>query len=255
MGLYTVLKPCLKGENKRLKMIWNLNFSKNIDFFQKVKNLFWWNILKQHAQWFSCKVVLSYFNKIRTSKICSMVKRLSNPMHAGGSSSFNKKEWVKKEWPMCNWAITVSSFLFFRGQHIHSFNTGNILAQCSSSSLSCISPRTYISTSGFTSFFNLSITMMGIFIFYSPPPPNRLHFYQSLPSMQDHSQRTRTGNNSQSAHQHFSLCMKSVCCYLWTKSLCCKLVASVLTHSLLPSYDVTDSVFCLIGCCATSWLF
>ena len=160
-----------RWKHKQLKMIWNLNFSKNINFFQKVKNLFWWNILKQHAQWFSCKVVLSYFNKIWTSKICSMVKRLSNPMHAGGSSSFNKKEWVKKEWPMCNWAITVSSFLFFRGQDIHSFNTGNILAQCSSSSLSCISPCTYISTSGFTSFFNLSITMMGIFIFYSPPPP------------------------------------------------------------------------------------
>ena len=41
-----------------------------------------------------------------------MVKRLSNPMHTGGSSPFNKKEWVIKEWPMCNRAITVSSFLF-----------------------------------------------------------------------------------------------------------------------------------------------
>ena len=45
-------------------------------------------------------------------------------------------------------------------------------AQCSSSSLSCFSPCTYISTSGFTSFFNLSITMMGIFLFYPPPPPS-----------------------------------------------------------------------------------
>ena len=70
---------------------------------------------------------LSYFNKIRTSKICSMVKRLSHLMHIGGSSPFNKKEWVRKEWPMYNRAITVSSFLFVQGQNIHSFNTGNIL--------------------------------------------------------------------------------------------------------------------------------
>ena len=41
MGLYTVLKPCLKGENTNItKKISNLNFSKNINFFQKVKNLF-----------------------------------------------------------------------------------------------------------------------------------------------------------------------------------------------------------------------
>ena len=32
-----------------------------------------------------------------------------------------------QEWPMCNRAITVSSFLFVREQTIHSFNTGNIL--------------------------------------------------------------------------------------------------------------------------------
>ena len=63
----------------------------------------------------------------QASKICSHVKRLSHPMHIGGSSPFNKKEWVRKEWPMCNRAITVSSFLFVRGQNIHSFNAGNIL--------------------------------------------------------------------------------------------------------------------------------
>ena len=69
MGLYTVLKPFLKGENVDItKNDLKLKKSKNINFFQKVKNLFRWNILKQHAQWFSCKVALSYFNKIRTSK-------------------------------------------------------------------------------------------------------------------------------------------------------------------------------------------
>ena len=61
MGLYTVFKPCLKGENTNITKN-DLRFkknSKNINFFQKVKNLFRWNILKQHAQWFSCKVALS----------------------------------------------------------------------------------------------------------------------------------------------------------------------------------------------------
>ena len=43
-----------------------------------------------------------------------MVKCWSHPMHIGGSLPFNKKEWVIKEWPMCNRAITVSSFLFVR---------------------------------------------------------------------------------------------------------------------------------------------
>ena len=33
---------------------------------------------------------------------------------------------ITKEWPMCNWAITVSSFLFVQGQTVHSFNIGNI---------------------------------------------------------------------------------------------------------------------------------
>ena len=53
-----------------------------------------------------------------------MVKR---SMHIGGSSPFNKKERVIKEWPMCNWAITVSPFLFVRGQIIHCFKAGYIL--------------------------------------------------------------------------------------------------------------------------------
>ena len=37
---------------------------------------------------------------------------LSHLIHFGGSSPFNEKEWVIKEWPMCSRAITVSSFLF-----------------------------------------------------------------------------------------------------------------------------------------------
>ena len=114
MGLYIVLKPCLKGENTNIiKYEHNYFFlSKNINFFQKVKNLLRWNILKQHAQWFSCGSLISIKSK-QVSKICSMVKRLSHLMHTGGSSPFNKKEWVIKEWPMYNWAITVSSFLLW----------------------------------------------------------------------------------------------------------------------------------------------
>ena len=144
-------------------MITNLNISKNINFFQKVNNLFRWNILKQHAQWFSCKVAPSYFNKIWTSKICSMVKRLSHPMHIGGSSPFNKKEWVRKEWPMCNRAITVSSFLFFRGQDIQSFNTGNIwynLFSGNSSHSDCHSSNIYLFVRDFRSENGMSSTEM-----------------------------------------------------------------------------------------------
>ena len=41
MGLCTVLKPCLKGGNTNItKNDLKLNFSKNINLFQKVKNLF-----------------------------------------------------------------------------------------------------------------------------------------------------------------------------------------------------------------------
>ena len=39
-----------------------------------------------------------------------MVKRLSHPMHIGGSSPFNKKEWVIKE---CQCAIRPSQSLLF----------------------------------------------------------------------------------------------------------------------------------------------
>ena len=42
----------------------------------------------------------------------------SHPMHIGGSSPFNKKEWVIKEWPECGRAIAVSSYLFVREQSL-----------------------------------------------------------------------------------------------------------------------------------------
>ena len=99
----------------------------------------------------------------QVSKICSMVKRLSHPMHTGGSSPFNKKEWVRKEWPMCNRAITVSSFLFVRGQNIHSFNTGNILYilfSGNSSHSDCHSSNIYLFVCGFRSENGMSSTEM-----------------------------------------------------------------------------------------------
>ena len=83
-----------------------------------------------------------------------MVKRLSHPIHTGGSSPFNKKEWVIKEWPMCNRALTVSSFLFVRGQPIHSFNTGNMLCNLfseNSSHSDCHSSNIYLFVRGFRS--------------------------------------------------------------------------------------------------------
>ena len=87
-------------------------------------------------------------------KICSMVKHLSHPIHIGGFSPFNKKEWVINEWPMCSRAITVSSFLFVRGQTIHSFNTGNILCNLfsgNSSHSDCYSSNIYLFVRDFRS--------------------------------------------------------------------------------------------------------
>ena len=54
MGLYTVLKPSLKGENTNITKN-DLKFKFFIFFppfffLQKVKNLFRWNMLKEHAQ-------------------------------------------------------------------------------------------------------------------------------------------------------------------------------------------------------------
>ena len=75
-------------------------------------------------------------------------------MLTGASSPFSKKQRVIKEWPMCNRAITVSSFLFFRGQDIHSFNTGNILHNLfsrNSSHSDCHSSNIYLFVRGFRS--------------------------------------------------------------------------------------------------------
>jgi len=136
-------------------MISNLNFSKNIDFFQKFKifsgKISWNNMCSDLAvKWLSLISVKSE----QVSKICSMVKSLSHLMHIGGSSPFNKKEQVRKEWPMCNQAITDSSFLFVRGQMIHSFNTGNILYNLfsgNSSHSDCHSSNIYLFVCDFRS--------------------------------------------------------------------------------------------------------
>ena len=106
----------------------NFFFPKTLISFKKLKKIsgeISWNNMRSDlaVKWLSLISIKSE----QVSKICSMVKRLSHPMHIGGSSTFNKKESVRKEWPMCNQVITVSSFLFVRGQMIHSFNTGNIL--------------------------------------------------------------------------------------------------------------------------------
>ena len=50
---------------------------------------------------------------------------------------------------MCNWAITVSSFLFFQGQDIHSFNTGNILYNLFFGNSDCHSSNIYLFVRGF----------------------------------------------------------------------------------------------------------
>ena len=99
----------------------------------------------------------------QVSKICSTFKRLSHPIHIGGSSPFNKKEWVIKEWPMCNRAITVSSFLFLWGQTIHSFSIGNILYNLFSGNLShsnCHSSNIYLFVRDFRSENGMSSTEM-----------------------------------------------------------------------------------------------
>ena len=65
-----------------------------------------------------------------------------------------KRNEYWKEWPMCNRAITVSSFLFFRGQDIHSFNTGNILYNLFSGNSphsDCHSSDIYLFVRGFRS--------------------------------------------------------------------------------------------------------
>ena len=97
----------------------------------------------------------------QVSKIYSTVKHLSHPIHIGGSSPFNKR--VIKEWPMCNRAITVSSFLFLRGQTIHSFSIGNILYNLfsgNSSHSDCHSSNIYLFVRDFRSENGMSSTKM-----------------------------------------------------------------------------------------------
>ena len=99
----------------------------------------------------------------QVNKICSMVKHLSHPIHIGGSSPFNKKEWVIKEWPMCNRAITISSILFVRGQTIHSFSIGNILYNLfsgNSSHSDCHSSNIYLFVRNLRSENGMSSTEM-----------------------------------------------------------------------------------------------
>ena len=86
-------------------------------------------------------------------------------MNIGGSTPFNKTEWVRKEWPMtmCNRAITVSSFLFVWWQMTHSFNTGNILYNLfsrNSSHSDCHSSNIYLFVRGFRSENGMSSTEM-----------------------------------------------------------------------------------------------
>ena len=65
-----------------------------------------------HSDWAVKWLSLISIRSEQVSKICSIVKSSSHLMHIGGSSPFNKKEWVMKEWPMCHQAIRASSFPF-----------------------------------------------------------------------------------------------------------------------------------------------
>ena len=95
--------------------------------------------------------------------MCSIVKRSSHPMHIGGSSPFNKKDWVIKEWPMCNLAITVSSVLFVRGQIMHCLKSIHILFilfSRNSPHSDCHRSNTYLFVRGFRSEKGMSSTEM-----------------------------------------------------------------------------------------------
>ena len=85
MGLYTVLKPCLKGENTNItKNDLNLFFPKILISFKKLKifsgEISWNNMRSDLAvKWLS--LISVKFEQV--SKIWSVVKRLSHPMHTG----------------------------------------------------------------------------------------------------------------------------------------------------------------------------
>ena len=101
MGLYTVLNPCLKGENTNitkndLKLIFFLKYYHHyhlLNSFKKVKIFSGQISLNNMRNDLAVKrLSLISIKSEQVSKICSMVKRLSHPMHTGGSSPFNKKE-------------------------------------------------------------------------------------------------------------------------------------------------------------------
>ena len=90
-----------------------------------------------------------------------MVKHLSHPMHTGGSSRFNKKEWVRKEWPMCNQAITVSSFCFSKDKIYILLILGiSYIFSGNSSHSDCHSSNIYLFVRGFRSENGMSSTEM-----------------------------------------------------------------------------------------------
>ena len=96
MGLYTVLKPCLKGENtNNSKRSQIYIFPQILISSKKLKILYDSGAVSLNnmrsdlaVKWLSLVSIKSE----QVSKICSMVKRLSHPMHSGGFSRFNKKE-------------------------------------------------------------------------------------------------------------------------------------------------------------------
>ena len=94
MGLYTVLKPCLKGENTNItNNNLKLFFSPKILISFKKSKIFSGEISLNNMR---SDIALKWLSLIsikseQVSKICSMVKRLSHLMHTGGSSTFNTK--------------------------------------------------------------------------------------------------------------------------------------------------------------------
>ena len=104
----------------------------NLDFSKKKKNLIkklvfsgeisWNNIRSDWAvKWLSLISIKSE----KVSKICFIVICWSHPMHTGGSSPFNKKEWVIKVSSFCQsedkqyilLALGISDVIYFPGTH------------------------------------------------------------------------------------------------------------------------------------------
>ena len=99
MGLYTVLRPYLKGENTNITKN-NLklkDFIFFIFFFFFKKLIFSGEISLNNMRSdlaVKCLSLISIKSE-QVSKICSMVKCLSHLMHIGSSSPLNKKELEK----------------------------------------------------------------------------------------------------------------------------------------------------------------